>query len=284
MAGESSEAVGAAQQKLALEVEKLQIEVAALRKPASRWKLTSIVAAITAAATFVSAGFQYKVNEIRAQQTALDLTRLEGKHAEVQTLLASAIANLESTTRAQGEAKAQLDRLQQQLTQAESSLASAAPSPQSAAVRAALGQARVSLGEVSATVQQSSSSVEADLTRLQSLQQGIRASTVVRLSGVKVGVYFLNGQADARRRAEQIRDALAGVAGSVELNARDRSFFDTVNLPSGDEVRYEPGREDAIARELAQALERLTSQRFALRAVTTPTPGFVSVMLADGLR
>ena len=71
MAGESSEVAGAGQRKLALEVEKLQIEVAALRKPSSRWNLTSIVGVLTVAATLAGAGFQYKLNQIKAEQTAL---------------------------------------------------------------------------------------------------------------------------------------------------------------------------------------------------------------------
>jgi hypothetical protein len=283
MAGESSEVAGAGQRKLALEVEKLQIEVAALRKPSSRWNLTSIVGALTVAATLAGAGFQYKLNQIKAEQTALELTRLESKHAEVQQLLSNAIANLESTTRAQQAAKEKLDQIEQQLTRTEATLASAAPGPQGAAARVALGEARASLGAVSATVQRSSTSVEADLTRLHTLQQGIRGGAAVGLSGVKVGVYFLGDNAGARRIAGQMREVLTGVAGSVELNARDRAFFETVNLPLGDEVRYEAGREDAVARELAETLERLTSRRFTLRAVGTTTPGFVSVMIAEGL-
>ena len=119
MADESSDALNPAQRKLALEVEKLQIEVAALRKPAARWNLTSIVAVLTVAGTLIGAGFQYKLNQIKAEQTALELTRLESKHTEVQTLLASAIANLESTTKAQQEAKANLDQTLKQLADAE---------------------------------------------------------------------------------------------------------------------------------------------------------------------
>lgn len=283
MADDSSAASGPADHKLALEVEKLQIEVAALRKPA-RWSLTSIVGVLTVLATLIGAGFQYKLNQIKAEQTALDLARLEAKHNEVQQLLSAAIVNLESTTRAQAAAKERLDQIEQQLGRAESQLAGmASGGPQSAAARAALGEARASLGVVSASVQQSSSSVEADLTRLQTLQRGIRSTTIVRLSGVKVGVYFLADNAAGRSRAEQIRDALTNVAGSVELYPRDRAFFETVNLPTGDEVRYEAGREDETARELASTLERLTSRRFALRTVGTPTPNFVSVMIAEGL-
>jgi chromosome segregation ATPase len=282
MAGESSAASGTADHKLALEVEKLQIEVAALRKP-RRWSLTTLFTGLTVAATLIGTGFQYKFNQIKAEQTALDLARLEARHNEVQQLLSAAIANLESTTRAQAAAKERLDQIEQQMRQAESQLASLAPGPQSAAARAALGEARASLGAVSASVQRSSNSVEADITRLQSLQQGIRGATVVRLSGVKVGIYFLADNAAGRTRAEQIRDALTNVAGSVELYPRDRAFFETVNLPSGDEVRYEAGREDEIARELAATLERLTARRFSLRTVGTPTPNFVSVMIAEGL-
>jgi hypothetical protein len=282
MADEPATATGPAQHKLALEVEKLQIEVAALRKP-SRWNLTSIVGVLTVVATLAGAGFQYKLNQIKAEQTALDLARLEVRHNEVQQLLSGAIANLESTTRAQAAAKARLDQIEQQLSQAEAQLGSLAPGPQGAAARAALGEARASLGAVSATVQRSSSSVEADITRLQSLQQGMRGAPIVRLSGVKVGVYFLADNAAGKRLAEQVRDGLASVAGSIELYPRDRAFFQTVNLPSGDEVRYEAGREDDVARELAATLERLTSRRFTLRAVGTPTPNFVSVMIAEGL-
>jgi hypothetical protein len=217
MAGESSDALNPAQHKLALEVEKLQIEVAALRKPTARWNLTSIVAVLTVAGTLVGAGFQYKLNQIKAEQTALDLTRLESKHAEVQTLLASAIANLESTTKAQQDAKANLDQTLQQLADAEAALTNAGPGAQSAAFRAAIGQARASLGAVSASVERSSTSVEADLTRLQTLQQGMRASAPAGLNSVKVGVYFLAASPEGRRRAERLRDTLTGVAGSVEL-------------------------------------------------------------------
>jgi DNA repair exonuclease SbcCD ATPase subunit len=276
-----------ADQKLALEIQKLQGELDAQRQPPRRWSLTAIAGVLTVAATLAGAGFQYKLNQIKAEQTTLEIAKLEARHGEVQQLLQAAITNLESTTQAQNAAQAKLGQIMEQLTRAESQLASTAPGPQATAARAALGEARASLDAVSAAVQRSSNSVEADIGRLQTLRQQIRSSgPAVGLATTKVGIYFLRDNPAALRAAEQIRDALSAErsVGAIELYPRDRAFFETVNAPSGDEVRYEPGREERVARELANTLERLTARRFALRTVATPTPGFLSVMVAEGLR
>ena len=107
------------------------------------------------------------------------------------------------------------------------------------------------------------------------------------LRGYKVGIYFLNGHAAAEAHARRIEAGLRKQAYlTVQLYPRERAFMEQVNLPQKDEIRYEAGSGDE--QRAAEALQRLARDaglgEFNLRVVGTPTPGFVSIFLADGVR
>jgi hypothetical protein len=106
------------------------------------------------------------------------------------------------------------------------------------------------------------------------------------LAGVKVGVYYLAGNASAARRAGELQSLLTpprfrGTA--VQLYARPRSFFEDAALPNADEIRYEPGFETVQAQALQRLLANADSgHKYDLREVGTRTPDFISIFLHDG--
>ena len=71
-----------------------------------------------------------------------------------------------------------------------------------------------------------------------------------------------------------------GLENRVVLAPKNRKFFERTALPYGNEVRYEPGKEDDAAQALA-ALFNSTNPKldFRLRRVVTTTRGTLSVFL-----
>jgi hypothetical protein len=106
------------------------------------------------------------------------------------------------------------------------------------------------------------------------------------LRGYKVGIYFIAGHETAVRRANDIAARLRNTPGlTVQLYPRTQAFMAQVNPPKGDEIRYELTSEDE--RRAAEALNARAKELglgpFSLRTVGTPTPGFISIVLADGV-
>ncbi len=106
------------------------------------------------------------------------------------------------------------------------------------------------------------------------------------LRGYKVGIYFIDGDPTAEAHARRVEAALKNMGDvTVQLYPRNQAFMEQVNRPQGDEIRYEATSGDE--KRAADALQHLARDtglgEFRLRTVGTPTPGFLSIMLADGV-
>jgi hypothetical protein len=107
------------------------------------------------------------------------------------------------------------------------------------------------------------------------------------LRGYKVGIYFIDGHAEAASHARSLEAGLRKVPElTVQQYPRTQAFMVQVNPPRGDEIRYEGASGDE--RRAAEALRALAAEmgfgEFALRTVVTPTPGFISIVLDDGVQ
>ena len=105
------------------------------------------------------------------------------------------------------------------------------------------------------------------------------------LAGYKIAIYYLADNAAAAAQANDLRAKLteANCPAPIQIDPRPRSFFDNVQPPLDNEVRYEPDYENAQAQALMLLLSRIDPQtHFVLRPVGNRTPQFISIFLKSG--
>jgi hypothetical protein len=105
------------------------------------------------------------------------------------------------------------------------------------------------------------------------------------LGKFKVDIYYDSARPNLAGLAARIESLLRNQAGvrDVVLAPRAARFFNITGRPLGNEVRYEPGREENAARALVALLNTETpSLAFRLRSVHTRTAGTISIFLVGG--
>jgi hypothetical protein len=267
-------------EKLRYEVDKLQIEVSQLRKP---FRQPATVAAIfLGLVTSGAAGIQYQLNQIQAENTKLDIAKLaeerEKLSQEIKVLgdqRAAIQSQLSDGSAAVAAANQQIADVQQKLTALEERLRS------ESGVRPALYK---DLSDSANALRLAAATSEDAATSLDLTQREIKSSRAPRASGLlgsfKVGIYYNVKDSTAKAFAEQVQGALNGNVSITQLYPREQAFFESVNVPMGNEVRYEDPAELPAARELQTLLaSRSPGDTFRLRAVGTKTPNFLSIFI-----
>jgi hypothetical protein len=105
------------------------------------------------------------------------------------------------------------------------------------------------------------------------------------LSGFKLGIYFLAGNANGQKRATELASKLreTGYPGAIELHGNKGQFFEDYGRPTTDQIRYELDYELAQARALQSLLGTIDpAHHFTLDVVNNRTPNFISIFLIDG--
>jgi hypothetical protein len=105
------------------------------------------------------------------------------------------------------------------------------------------------------------------------------------LGGFKIGIYYLAGNKNGQMRAEALQQKLiaAKCPADLQLYPKPRTFFEEVQLPLADEIRYEPDYEDAQAQALLVLLKHIDPRtEYVLRSVRNRTPQFISIFMKDG--
>jgi hypothetical protein len=271
---------GLQEEKLRLEVDKLRQEVVNLRRPFRH--PTTLTAILVAAATAAAAGFQFKLNEIRAERTRLEIETLDKARTSIQ----HEVQDLDSQ-RAQLASEAAagstlLASVQQRLGDAQKQLVALETSLQTGGVtQGQIQDVRDSvkaLRTVAVTSQDSATSL--DLTRRE-FEAPRRSRPTGILGPYKVGIYYLQHDSNAQTFAKQVQRALSKSVSVVQYYARDESFFESVVPPEGDEIRFEEDAESSAAQELRGLLRsRLPDHEFRLQPVLAfPTPKFLSIFI-----
>jgi hypothetical protein len=188
---ESAAGVPDERDKLRWEIEKLRAETESLRRPAYLSPAT-LIALATAAVGLVGAGFQYQLNQVRAERADLaaaqnnfraetaqdELERLEKTKAE----LASEIDAMQAENKKVSE---QLASVRSQLTNAEAGIQAAAANAASPEAKQALTQAQ---NTVAALKTETGASEKVQVERAERLE-AIRARVVMppaRPSGLRI--------------------------------------------------------------------------------------------------
>jgi hypothetical protein len=265
--------------KLRFEVDKLQLEVSQLRKPFRQ--PTTVAALFLGLVTSGAAGIQYQLNQIQAENTKLEITKLGDEREKLSrevTALGEQRALLDSQLSAGSAAVAAANK---QLADAQANLTALEERLRSESVRPAVYQ---QLRESANALRDAVASSEDAATSLDLTQREIKSASGPRAAGLlgtfKVGIYYQLKDPAAKARAEQIQGALAGNVSIVQLYPRDQAFFDSVNVPMGNEIRYEDPGELPAARELQTLLaSRSPDDTFKFRAVGTKTPNFLSIFI-----
>jgi len=266
-------------EKLRYEVDKLQIEVSQLRKPFRQ--PTTVAAIFLGLVTSGAAGIQYQLNQIQAENTKLEIAKLaeerEKLSQEIKALgdqRAAIQSQLSDGSAAVAAANQQIADAQQKLTALEQRLRS--ESGVHPALYKDLSDSASALRLAVATSNDAATSLELAEREIKSSRG--RASGL--LGSFKVGIYYNVKDATAKTFAEQVQGALNGNVSITQLYPRDQAFFDSVNVPMGNEVRYEDPGELPAARELQTLLaSRSPRDTFRLRAVGTKTPNFLSIFI-----
>lgn len=103
-----------------------------------------------------------------------------------------------------------------------------------------------------------------------------------QLKSFSIGIYYLENNGQAKSIAETIKFQLDAQGLYVSLQARPEGFFGTV--PLGNEVRYDPNTETEPAEYLVSIINSNDpSLDIKSRPVATSTPGFLSIMVGEGL-
>jgi hypothetical protein len=266
-------------EKLRCEVDKLQLEVSQLRRPLRQ--PTTVAALLIGLLTSGAASIQYQLNQIQAESTKLEIAKLGGEREalsqQVKTL-GEQRALLDSQLSA---GSAAVEAANRQLADVQEKLAALGDRLRSESVRPAVyEQLRDSANALRLAVATS----EDAATSLDLTQREIKASRGPRASGLlggfKVGIYYPVKDPAAKALAEQVQGALAGNVSIAQLYPKDQAFFDSVNVPMGNEIRYEDPAELPAARELQMLLaSRSPGDMFKFRAVGTKTPNFLSIFI-----
>jgi hypothetical protein len=266
-------------EKLRYEVDKLQIEVSQLRRPFRQ--PTTVAAIFLGLVTSGAAGIQYQLNQIQAENTKLEIAKLADEREKLSQevkALGEQRALLDSQLSA---GSAAVEAANRQLADVQQKLAALGEGLRSESVRPAVyEQLRNSADALRLAVATS----EDAATSLDLTQREIKASRGPRPSGLlgnfKVGIYYQVKDSAAKAFAEQIQGAVAGNVSIAQLYPKDQAFFDSVNPPMGNEIRYEDPAELPAARELQTLLaSRSPGDSFKFRSVGTKTPNFLSIFI-----
>jgi len=102
------------------------------------------------------------------------------------------------------------------------------------------------------------------------------------LSGFKIGLYFVPGDQKLPKLASELSNTLRdkGFNGKIQIYDKNTKFFNDVGFPQNNEVRFEPGVEEAQAEFLVSFLSELyPSRTFTKRKVKNRTADFISIFL-----
>jgi hypothetical protein len=265
-------------EKLRCEVDKLQLEVSQLRRPLRQ--PTTVAALFIGLLTSGAASIQYQLNQIQAESTKLEIAKLGGER-EALSQQVKALGEQRALLDSQLSAgSAAVDAANRQLADAQGKLAALGERLKSESVRPAVYE---ELRDSANALRLAVATSEDAATSLDLTQREIKASRGPRapgLLGFKIGVYYQAKDPAAKALAEKVQGALAGNVSIAQLYPKDQAFFDSVNIPMGNEIRYEDPAELPAARELQMLLaSRSPDDTFKFRAVGTKTPNFLSIFI-----
>ncbi len=104
----------------------------------------------------------------------------------------------------------------------------------------------------------------------------------VPLAELKIDIYYPKSRPETEKLASALLSYLkkALPKGRVTLAGREDRFFESVGLPRGNEVRFDPGRDDTAAKQLTDLLNNSTlGLRFVRRPVYSRTANALSVFV-----
>jgi hypothetical protein len=266
-------------EKLRCEVDKLQLEVTQMRRPLRQ--PTTLLAILVALLTSGVVGIQYQLNQIQAEQTKLEIAQLDGQRKSLQQEVKSLAEQRDQVATQLADSQASVSSSQQRIAEAQVKVTALEERLRSEPARPALYE---QVRDTSAALRLAAATSEETATSLDLARREIKDSRGPRASGLlgsfKVGIYYPLSDAAAKTFAEQVEGSLAGNVSIVQLYPRDEQFFNNVNPPMGDEIRFEEPGELPAARELQTLLaSRSPGQTFRFRAVGTRTPNFLSIFI-----
>lgn len=101
------------------------------------------------------------------------------------------------------------------------------------------------------------------------------------LQSYKIEIFYLASNEQSRVRAERLESLLSNFSESVVVTPKPIAFFtETYTTPNENEVRFYPPEETQVAQIVATIVGReIPELNLRTRAVNTPTPGYLSIML-----
>ncbi len=143
--------------RLHWETEKLRLEAEALRQP-KYFSLKTAIALATALVAFLSAGFTYQLNQVKAERAGLQAARAQDEFGRLEQAKMALAEDIDAMQTENDRISRQLVELRRELEGAEARIRAAVANTDSAATRQALIEARDSV----ATLRATTSETEAD--------------------------------------------------------------------------------------------------------------------------
>jgi hypothetical protein len=101
------------------------------------------------------------------------------------------------------------------------------------------------------------------------------------LQSYKIEIFYLASNEQSKVRAERLGSLLSNFSESVVVTPKPIAFFtETYTTPNENEVRFYPPEETQVAQTVATIVAReIPELNLRTKAVNTPTPSYLSIML-----